>query len=134
MIVGLDTSVVMRLLLGEPEDLALIAVREFRARQKAGDQILISDWVVAEAYHAMQHHYGHTKKDSLEALRVFLASPGVVNSGAAAEILANSNLESAKPGFVDRIIHHDYRQSHVAEMITFEKAAAKLEGVHVLAI
>jgi predicted nucleic-acid-binding protein len=132
LIVGLDTSVVLRLLLGEPKDLALIAVRALRARQRAGHRVLVSDWVVAEAYHALQHHYGNSKKDALEALRVFLTAPGVENPGGAAEVLARPHLESARPGFIDRIIHRDYQRSHAEAMITFEKAAAKLPGVQVL--
>ena len=94
--------------------------------------VLVSDWVVAEAYHALQHHYGNSKKDALEALRAFLAAPGVENSGGAAEILARPHLESARPGFIDRIIHRDYQRSHAEAMVTFEKAAAKLPGVQVL--
>jgi predicted nucleic-acid-binding protein len=47
-------------------------------------------------------------------------------------VLATPSLESAKPGFVDRLIHRRYRRSGVEEMVTFEKSAGKLPGVRVL--
>ncbi len=52
----------------EPEDLAAVALKFLIDWQQAEDQILVSDWVVAEAYHALQHHYGATKKAALSAL------------------------------------------------------------------
>jgi predicted nucleic-acid-binding protein len=53
-------------------------------------------------------------------------------TGEVAEVLAVENLESAKPGFIDRVIHRNYLRSGAEQMVTFEKAAAKLPGVHVL--
>jgi predicted nucleic acid-binding protein len=48
---GLDTSVVVRLLTGEPEDLAREAMRYVAQRSRAGDRLLVSDLVLAEAYY-----------------------------------------------------------------------------------
>ena len=132
MIVGLDTSVVVRLLTGEPEDLALPALRYVLERGRAGDRVIVSDWVLAETYYALQHHYRATKKDTLDALRSFLATSGVQGAGEAAEVLTTPDLESVKPGFIDRVIHGNYLRLGVDEVATFEKAAAKLPGVRVL--
>ena len=90
MIVGIDTSVLVRVLTGEPRDLALVA-------------------------------------------RAFLASPGIEGSGEVQAVLATPNLESAKPGFIDRVIHLNYLRSGAEEVATFERAAAKLPKVTVLA-
>ena len=130
--VGLETSVLMRLLSGDPEDLALVALRYLWEREQAGDRILVSDWVLAETYYALQQHYGLSKKESLDALRDFLATPNVESTGVAAEILTISNLESAKPGFIDRLIYRNYLSSGAAHMATFEKASAKLPHVQLL--
>ena len=133
MIVGIDTSVLVRVLTGEPRDLALVALDYLQEREKAGDQVLVSDWVLAEAYYALQHHYGASKKDTLDALRAFLASPGIEGIGEVQAVLATPNLESAKPGFIDRVIHLNYLRSGAEEVATFERAAAKLPKVTVLA-
>ncbi len=135
MIVGIDTSVVVRVLTGEPRELALLALGYLLDREKAGDRVLVSDWVVAEAYYALQHHYGVSKREALNALGDFLASPGVEGTGEAAAVLSTPNLESAtKPGFIDRVIHRSYLRSGAEEVATLERAAAKLPQVRVLTL
>jgi predicted nucleic-acid-binding protein len=133
-IVGLDTSVLVRVLTGEPRDLALIALDYLQEREKAGDRVLVSDWVLAEAYYALQHHYGASKKDILDAMKSFLASPGIEGTGEVVAVLATPGLESAKPGFIDRVIHRNYLHLGAEEVVTFETAAAKLAHVRVLAL
>jgi predicted nucleic acid-binding protein len=98
MIVGLDTSVVVRLLSGQPEQLAEVALEYLRARQRAHDRVFISEWVRAETYYAHQYHYGAPKKDTLDAQRSFLATPGNESTGQEAEVMATRGLETAKPG------------------------------------
>ena len=130
--VGLDTSVVVRLLTLDPPQLASRALDYLRERQMAGDVICVSDWVLAEAYYALQHHYGVPKKEVLDALRQFTSSPGVKVSETAAKVLALPGLESARPGFIDRLIHRQYLQEGVSEVATFERSASKLPRARVL--
>lgn len=104
MIVGLDTSVVVRLLWGQPADQARVAFDRVAELLAAGTRVQISDLVISETYYALQHHYGSSKADVLDALRDFLATSGVKASGVAAEVLTTAGLATAKPGFVDRLI------------------------------
>jgi predicted nucleic-acid-binding protein len=130
--IGLDTSVVLRLLTGEPEDQALRALEAFDKATQSGTEAFISDLVVSEAYFALQHHYGVPKGEALALLAKFLNESGVHALGAAAMVLADPSLATAKPGFVDRLIHAEYRRA-TEETLTFEKAAGRLPGVRVLA-
>lgn len=132
MIAGLDTSVLVRLLTGEPEDLALSAVRYIEERRKAKDRLFLSDWVLAETYHALQYHYQVPKADVLDALRKFLADEIVEGTGDAPAVLEISGLATANPGFIDRVIHRNYLGAGADELVTFEKAAEKLPKVRVL--
>jgi predicted nucleic acid-binding protein len=129
--VGLDTSVVLRLLLGEPTDQSQRAVAFLEDAARRGDQVLVSDLVVAETYFALQYHYGVPKKEALAALRRMFADGEIESQGVAAEILAAEGLASAKPGFVDRLIQGTYVSTGGA-MATFEKASGKLKSVRVL--
>lgn len=129
---GLDTSVVVRLLTGEPDDLALEAMRHVDERRRAGDRVLVSDLVLAETYYALQHHYGVPKREVLDTLRSFLATPEVEPTGEAVPVLDTPGLESAKPGFIDRVIHRGYLAAGGDELVTFERAAWKLSAVRVL--
>jgi len=129
---GLDTSVVVRLLTGKPEELALVALRYLPEQLQAAHRVLVSDWVLAEAYYALQHHYKASKKETLDALRSFLETPGVEGTGEVPDVIATPRLESANPGFIDRVIHANYLRSGVEEVVTFERSAAKLPSVRVL--
>jgi predicted nucleic acid-binding protein len=129
--VGLDTSVVLRLLLGQPADQSQRAVAFLEEAVRHGDQAVVSDLVVAETYFALQYHYGVPKKEALAALRRMFADGEIESQGVAAEILAAEGLASAKPGFVDRLIQGAYVVSG-GSMATFEKASGKLKSVRVL--
>jgi len=128
---GLDTSVVLRLLLKQPADQAALAEAFLDELSRAGRQAAVSDLVVAEVYFALQHHYSVSKRDALLGLRRMFADGEIQALGAAAEVLTTDKLASAKPGFVDRLIHRAYTAA-TGEMATFEKSAGKLKAVRVL--
>ncbi len=129
--VGLDTSVVLRLLLGQPADQAQRAVAFLETVAHRGDQAVVSDLVAAETYFALQHHYAVPKKDALAALRRMFADGEIESQGVVIEVLALEGLASAKPGFVDRLIQGAYI-SNGGSMATFEKASGKLDAVQIL--
>ncbi len=129
--VGLDTSVVLRLLIGEPEAQAKQAVSFLNRSLERGDQPVVSDLVVSEVYFALQHHYRVPKAEVLHVLRDFFGSGDVENVGVAAKVLETNGLDHAKPGFLDRVIYTQYLQ-HAHAMVTFEKAAQKLGNVHLI--
>lgn len=129
--VGLDTSVVLRLLVGQPLEQTARAVAFLEELSRRGDQPVVSDLVAAEVYFALQHHYGISKKNALSGLRRLFSGGEIKPLGAVAEVLAGPRIASAKPGFVDRLIHGAYL-SEADGMATVEKAAKKLRGVRVL--
>ncbi len=128
---GLDTSVILRLLIGEPVDQARHAREFLDTLFESGEQAVVSDLVVTEAYFALQHHYQVPKAEALAALALLLHSGEILGNGAAPAVLKLKNLASAKPGFVDRLIHAAYSQDGGA-MATFEKKSRRLENVRVL--
>lgn len=127
-LVGLDTSVILRLLIGEPVAQASRAVAELDRMRAQGKQGAVSDLVVSETYFALQYHYDVPKQVALDKLREFLESPEIAPLGEALTILQQPNLAKAKPGFVDRMIHAEYLKK-ASSMVTFEKASAKLPAV-----
>lgn len=128
---GLDTSVVLRLLVAMPADLAECALREVLRCQSDGITLHVSDLVLAETYYALQFHYRMSKTEALSVLREFLRESGIDASSATCEILELPDLAEARPGFVDRMIHAGYRTAG-CEVLTFERAARKLPGSRVL--
>jgi predicted nucleic acid-binding protein len=122
--VGLDTSVVLRLLVGKPADQARVARERVQAAHVRGESILVTDLVIAEAYFALHYHYGVPKTEARGRL-LAMATSGVVTLSPAEAVWA---LEpSPGPGLVDRLIHARHRASGATSW-TFDRKMAALEG------
>jgi len=129
---GLDTSVVLRLLTGEPEDQAQRAARFFDTQVATGLFPCVSDQVISETYFALCYHYEVPKSEALRVLEAFVNGGEVVYLGVSGEILKQPNLGRAKPGFLDQVIHAQYVRSGASGFATFEKASARLPEVVLL--
>jgi len=123
---GLDTSVVVRLLVGQPEDQAE-AARRFL--EDAAEPAMVSDIVVAESYFALRHHYDVPHREAVAALNGLLAGRRIRGTSAARAALAAAGREP--PGLIDRLIHGGYRDEG-AVLVTFDRHAARLEKARLL--
>jgi predicted nucleic-acid-binding protein len=122
---ALDTSVVMRLLISDPTNLHHSALNFLDTARETKSPVWVSDLVISEVYFALQHHYGATKSTTIEAIRRLLLTGEIQASGHVPAVLKTQNLASAKPGFVDLLIHAESNASNCT-LTTFEKAASKL--------
>lgn len=127
---GLDTSVTLRLLTGEP---AAQAEAAHRLVATAG-HATISDLVVGETYLALRHHYGVPHAEALRQLLELLEDTRVVPSGMAPVVLrealaARSSATAA--GLIDRLIRADYAMNGL-EVFTFDRNFARLSGVRLV--
>ena len=102
---GCDTSFLMRILTNHPGPLAAKVIAETDKRIKSGDSFEISDLTLSETYFSLQASYGVSKADALALLKRISEATGFAVSDHARDILALPNLATAKPGFVDRLIH-----------------------------
>lgn len=99
--------------------------------EQEGAKVFVSNLVVMEAYFACQHHYGMSKAAVLDGLRALFAMPTFVVHPQLGSLLSTANLATAKPGFLDRLIHAEAATAHLP-LVTFEKAAARLPGTRLL--
>ena len=105
---GIDTSIFVRLLTGDP-------AKDYEKTKAALEKILkddpaaeieVSSLVIAEAYFALQHQYGVPKGEARTALVSVLTS-GLVKPLRGRGVL--DALEAARePGVLDRLIANDY--------------------------
>jgi predicted nucleic acid-binding protein len=129
--VGLDTSVVLRLLTGTPENQAQAAMTYLRQLHKRQQRAVVSDLVAAEAYFALSYHYRVPKAEAIDQLLNLLQS-GYVHSepdGAAVEALKED--VTGKVGVVDRIIRNQYL-IFAEEIATFDARFSRLPKVRLL--
>lgn len=128
---ALGTSVIMRLLTGQPHDLTVAARNYLAGIEQDGAKVFVSNLVVMEAYFACQHHYGMPKQAVLGGLHLLLSMPTFVVHPQLLPLLATEGLATAKPGFLDRLIHAEASTAHLP-LATFEKAAARLPNALLL--
>ena len=128
---ALDTSVLVRILSHSPQPLASDVIFEVAKRIAEGDKMVVSDLVASEAYYAMQHHYGVDKRSVLKALRIISEQPGFEFSDVAHEVLSLDGLESANPGFVDRLIHGEGIHGGM-KVLSCEKSFHRLANAEVI--
>ena len=121
---GIDTSVLVRLLTGEPAGDFERCVKRLRVLvEDDGAEVFASNQVIGEAYIAVQHHYGVSKSDArtglLDVLRSGLVSP--LNGRAVFEALEAVD----GPGLFDRLIADQYSRAGV-EVLTPDRKMASL--------
>lgn len=129
--VGVDTSVVVRLLTGRPDALATAAKEFLDQMEVNGSPVFVSNLVVAEAYFACHHHYNIPKGEVLDGLRELLSQPTFQVHAGLMKLLTQQGLDTAKPGFLDRLIHAEYTEAGLP-LVTFEKAASRLRDALIL--
>ena len=123
---GIDTSILVRLVTGDPEVEFDDCVRRLtRLVERDGAEIFASNQVIGEAYVALQHHYGVSKADAREALASVLGSGLVAplnGGGVIAALQATTGC-----GLLDRLIADDYLRAG-ATTLTLDRKMAALEG------
>jgi predicted nucleic acid-binding protein len=129
--VYLDTSVVLRLLTGEPVRQAELALSRLDLLRRRKGVAVISDLVLSEVYFALQYHFKVPKTEAVKALASIVSSDFIECSDVARSVLGLPGIARMNPGLVDRLIIGQ-AQAAGAPLLTFEKAAGKLTGVEVL--
>lgn len=121
---GIDTSILIRLATGDPEELFQRCVKTLRGLIEDQDaEIFASNPVISEAYVALQHHYGVSKSDS----RAGLAT--VLKSGLVSPLGGRSVFEALEAkhggGLLDRLIDDDYARADL-QTLTLDRKVAML--------
>jgi predicted nucleic acid-binding protein len=125
---GIDTSILVRLATGDPEDGFERCVRRLTALIERDDaEAFASNQVIGEAYIVLQHHYGVTKPDARAALASVLKS-GLVAPMNGAGVFAALEAK-AGCGLLDRLIADDYRHAELTTL-TLERKMAALPQVN----
>ena len=127
---GIDTSVLVRLVTGHPEDGFEYSLSALRALvEDDGAEIFASNQVIGEAYVAIQHHFGISKLDARAGLLDVLQS-GLVAPLSGGSVIAALGA-SGGAGLLDRLIASDYSRANLS-VLTLDKRMAALPGAGLL--
>ncbi len=126
--IGLDTTVILRLLTGEPGK-QFEKAKKFIEEQLANNKrLFVSDLVVAEAYFALHYHYKVPKPEALQQLDSLLSS-GMIHpapGNVCQQVLKESI--NHKAGLVDQMIHEQYCL-FTEQVASFDRLMCKLPRI-----
>ena len=121
--IGIDTSILVRLVTGEPPDIHAYCLEHLSELVAGGVGVFASNQVIGEAYVTTQRHYGIAKEDAraglLDALTSGLVAP--LNGPAVLEALS----AAGGPGLFDRLIANDYAHAGL-QTLTLDRGMAFL--------
>ncbi len=123
---GIDTSVLVRLLTGQPPETYAYCEEKLTTLVESGAQVYASNQVIGEAYVAVQHHYDVSADDAVSGLQDVLQSGLVEPQGGVQVIFALQ--DSRGPGLFDRLIADDYSRAGL-ETLTLDRKMATLPEV-----
>ncbi len=129
--VGLDTTILVRIISGLPREQAETVAARLAAIFDDGGICEVSDIAVAEAYYALQQFYGMTKAEVLGHFRTLSLTPGFRFSPEVTSVLETPGLDRANPGFLDRVLAAGYRSRQLATL-SCEKSFRKLPLAEVI--
>ena len=123
---GTETSILVRLLTGQPSEEFERCARELSApTENDGAAVFASNQAIGEAYIAVQHYYGGTEADVRAGLFRILAS------GLVSPLSGNSVLEaltsSGGLGLFDRLIADSYNRVGL-EVLTVDRRMSRLRN------
>ena len=128
--IGIDTSVLVRLVTRDPEREFQRCVNELGAMVEDYKwEIFASNQVVGEAYATLQHHYGIPKEKARSSLLDTLTSGLVVPLNGRSVIEALQ--ASGGPGLLDRLIADNYSRAGM-ETLTLDRRMASLPDARLL--
>ena len=130
--IGVDTSVLLRLLLDDDAAQAARLEAWLGSLPAAAVQVHVADVVLAEASRTLASVYRQPKPELLKALRALLAEPMFTFEHRAAVAAAVDAFESAGCGFADCLIAAKNQAMRCSGTVSFDQRLGRLAGVSLL--
>ena len=127
--IGIDTSVLVRLVTGQPPETHAYCLERLNELISEGIVVTASNQVIGETFATIQFRYGMARSDAqaglLRALTGGLVSPQ--NGRDVLDVLVTPG----RPGLFDRLIAQGYAQSGI-DTLTLDRAMARLPNARLL--
>ncbi len=119
-----DTNVILRFLLGEPENQAKMAETIFSSAKK--ETLFIPDIVIAEVIFVLLSYYKKEKQEIIDTLSNLLLSE-VFDCNRSIILTALKKYETKSISFIDAYLLALRTENNYEEIITFDKKLYKLQ-------
>lgn len=130
---AIDTNILLRLTVGEPEKLFHKTVESLQdlLDRRPGLRIVAHNMVIGEAYIVLQKFYGLTKLEARKALSQTLQS-GLVEPLDGTPAIGAIDAASKGPGLIDRMILLDSQTRKTLPLQTLDHKLSKLSDCELL--
>ncbi|CAN5815374.1 hypothetical protein BH11PSE8_BH11PSE8_23590 [soil metagenome] len=130
--IGIDTDVLLRLLLDDDPSQVRRARHEASSAEAAGEPLMINDVVVVEAVWTLGSRYDATKSELIETLRSLLDNARLAFENRSVLTEAVNGFESSSAGFADCLIVAKNAAAGCLHTVTFDRALRRFEHAKIL--
>ncbi len=127
--VYLDANVILRLLTGDPPEMARQAIDLFTAADRDEIELFLDEIVLAETVWVLTSFYKHTAADIARTLGQLLAHEAVSADNKSDLIEALSLYADHRVDFVDALVSVHMRRRGVKEIASFDTHFDRLPGI-----
>ncbi len=126
---GVDTSVLIRLITGEPPETYASCVQALQTLARQGTRVFASNQVIGEAFVTARIHYGMSIDDAKAGLLDVFQSELIVPSNG--ETVLAALRTQGGPGLMDRLIVDGYLRTGLVTL-TLDRRMATLGGAQLV--
>ena len=126
--IGLDTNVLLRVLVDDDDPQAALARKYLAAECDAANPTLINTIVLVEVVWVLTRRYGYAKPDIVRTIDALLAAPEFAFADRELVRSALKTYSRQSIGFTDAMIAEINRAAGCSATVTFDRKAAKLDG------
>ena len=130
MVYLLDTSIIIRFLVGDHEEHLAKSIEIFKDIEKAKLQVKILDTVLMETFFVLTKFYKLPKNEVINDLKAILTLNGVINSNKTILHETLSIIENKNIDFVDALICL-YSSLELLELTTVSPSSFRLDYKHI---
>jgi predicted nucleic acid-binding protein len=124
-----DANVIVRLITGDPPDMAEQAERLFQRIDEGEIEVVVDSIVVAEVVWVLSSFYGFTPDEIAPALQTFLVGDGIVGEEKLESLQALALYREKNIDFVDALLAVRMIREGVRDIYSFDKHFDRLESV-----
>jgi predicted nucleic acid-binding protein len=125
-----DANVIIRLITGDPPEMAERAERLFRQVDEGGVELVVSDIVIAETVWVLSSFYGFSAYQIGPALEAFLIHDHIVSDQKEELLRALALYEEHNLDFADALLSVLMVSSDVLDVYSFDKHFDRLASVN----
>lgn len=124
-----DTNVILRLVTGEPPEMADVAAELFARADNGELELVVDPMVIAEAVWVLSSFFGFGHKDIAPILQTFLLSNGILSSDKLDLLRALTLYEEKNIDFTDAFLAARMMKDRIAEIYSFDAHFDQLGSV-----